>query len=64
MKTKCDYCKGRTFDIPTNHFLCIRQATELNEYKIDKLYFQLEKLEKKRQKLLNDEWKEYSFRHS
>jgi len=44
--------------------LCIRNETELNEYKIECLYRKLERLEEKRKQLLNDEWEEYYFRNT
>jgi hypothetical protein len=64
MKTKCNYCKKSLFGIPTNHLICIKQETELNEWRIEKLYRRLYNLEKKREMLLNDEWKTYQYQHS
>ena len=61
MRTKCRYCKKSLWGIPTNHMLCIMNETELNEYRIDKLYRRLYSLEKKRDDLLNDEWEAYYF---
>jgi hypothetical protein len=63
MKTKCSYCKKSLFGIPINHVLCIRNETELNEWRIERLYMRLEKLEQKRRKLLNEEWEEYCYRN-
>jgi hypothetical protein len=62
MRTKCRYCKRSLWGIPTNHLLCIRNESELNEWRIERLYRKLEKLEEKRKQLLNDEWLEYYFR--
>lgn len=64
MRKKCRYCKKCLFGIPTNHLLCIRNETELNEWKIERLYMKLLKLEEKRKQLLNDEWDEYIFRQT
>ena len=53
-----------SWNIPTNHLICIRQETELNEYRINKLYEKLIKLEKKREILLNDEWDTYEYQRN
>jgi hypothetical protein len=63
MGKNCKYCKKSLWGIPTNHLLCIKQETELNEWRIDKLYRRIYNLEKKRQILLNDEWKTYEYQH-
>lgn len=64
MRKTCKYCKKSLFGIPTNHLICINNETELNEWRIDKLYRRICNLEKKREMLLNDEWKTYQYQHS
>lgn len=64
MRKNCRYCKKSLWNIPTNHLICIRQETELNEYRINKLYEKLIKLEKKREILLNDEWDTYEYQRN
>ena len=64
MKKNCKYCKKSLWGIPTNHIICIKNETELNEYRIDKLHERLNKLMKKREILLNDEWETYYFQNT
>ena len=64
MKKNCKYCKKPLWSVPTNHLLCIKNETELNEYRIEKLYRRLYSLEKKREILLNDEWETYYFQNT
>ena len=63
MKTKCIYCKKSLWGIPINHTICVRNETELNEYRIEQLYYRISLLEKKRDTLLNDEWEMYLHLH-
>jgi hypothetical protein len=64
MGKNCKYCKKSLFGIPTNHFICIKNETELNEWRIEKLYRRIYNLEKKREILLNDEWKNVLYQNT